>query len=290
MYGSMIRRRSGGSGGTDYSQYAIHKDLNPQVMAIVYAQGWSASPDYMTFAEAAAVTNAQIYDVFDANTTITHFEEFKYFTGVTCIGATDNTVNKGFFNCTKLATIELPSTITRLAYSCFKQSGITSIEIPDTVTTINQGRSNWRANSAPFENCTKLVSVKYTSGVTSFVSRLFYGCSKLTTITNIDNVTRIGGGAFYNCTSLAYFTIPSGVTELGVSIASTTGSYTGTVFYGCSSLINITCLPTTPPTLTGTDNFTGTTCTISVPAASLNDYKAASGWSDVADRIIAISN
>lgn len=276
-------------GGIDYSQYAIHKAINPEVMAIVYAQGWSASPDYMTFEEAATVTNSQIFDVFDENKNITHFEEFKYFTGVTCVGATSNKAFKGFYKCTKLSVIELPNTITRLSYSCFKNSGITSIYIPDSVTTINQGRTGWLADSAPFEGCTKLVSVRYTSGTTTMVSRLFYGCTKLKTITNIDHITRIGGDAFRGCTSLTDFTIPFGVTSLGESIASIASSYTGGVFYGCTALQNIICLPTTPPTLTGTNIFYNTTCTISVPAESLNAYKNAAGWSDVADRIIAIS-
>lgn len=286
---SEFRRRMMMVGGIDYSQYAIHKAINPEVMAIVYAQGWSASPDYMTFEEAAAVTNSQIFDVFDGNQNITHFEEFKYFTGVTCIGASDGQMNKGFYNCTKLSVIELPNTITRLSFGCFKYSGITSIYIPDSVGTINQGRSNWKHNTSPFHGCTKLVSVRYTGGTTTMVGQLFYGCTKLKTITNIDHITRIGGGAFHGCTSLTDFTIPSGVTDLGGSIASTASSYTGNVFYNCTALQNITCLPTTPPTLTGTNNFYNTTCTISVPAESLNTYKNAAGWSDVADRIIAIS-
>ena len=67
----------------DAKEYAVTRRKNPEVMAIVYAQGWAASPKHMTFEEAAAVTD--IGNVF--NSTIRHFEEFQYFTGVTNINA-----------------------------------------------------------------------------------------------------------------------------------------------------------------------------------------------------------
>lgn len=267
----------------DYSKYAIHKNKNAAAMAVVYAQGWSASPDYMTFEEAAAVTN--ITNKFYNNKNLTHFEEFKYFTGVTAFSESQS--NYWFRNCTNLSTIELPSSLRILGYNCFNSSGLTSIYLPDTITQINQGRSNWHAGGT-FENCTKLKTVRYTNGVNYIRSHCFYGCTRLKEITNIDNVTVIGGDAFRNCSSLITFTIPSGVTSIGSSNASATGSYTGYTFNGCTSLTNIICLPTTPPTLTGTNNFP-TTCVISVPSESLNAYKTATGWSDIAEQIVSIS-
>ncbi len=51
---------------------------------------------------------------------------------------------------------------------------------------------------------------------------------------------------------------------------------------------SITCNATTPPAL-GTDVFANTNnCPIYVPAASVETYKAASGWSGYASRIQAI--
>lgn len=58
---------------------------NAPVLAICYAQGWCANSNYMTDVEAAAVTS--IGTVFKGVNTITHFEEFKYFTGVTSLSS-----------------------------------------------------------------------------------------------------------------------------------------------------------------------------------------------------------
>lgn len=61
--------------------YAIKRTTNAPLMDVVYAQGWSASPDYMTFDEAAAVKT--FGTVFKGNTEITNGEDFQYFTGLT---------------------------------------------------------------------------------------------------------------------------------------------------------------------------------------------------------------
>lgn len=69
--------------------YAIKRSTNAPLMDVVYAQGWSASPDYMTFDEAAAVTT--FGTVFKGNTEITNGEDFQYFTGLTTwVGAWQN--------------------------------------------------------------------------------------------------------------------------------------------------------------------------------------------------------
>ena len=64
-------------------------------------------------------------------------------------------------------------------------------------------------------------------------------------------------------------------------------------FYLCSNLTSVTCKAITPPTL-GYDVFKSTPIAsgnghIYVPSASVNAYKSASGWSDYASRIQAIT-
>lgn len=63
--------------------YAIKRATNAPLMDVVYAQGWSVSPDYMTFDEAAAVTTFGATSVFKDNTEITNGEDFQHFTGLT---------------------------------------------------------------------------------------------------------------------------------------------------------------------------------------------------------------
>lgn len=93
------------------------------------------------------------------------------------------------------------------------------------------------------------------------------------------NVVEIGHSAFYNFPYLETVTIPDSVDTIGDS-----------AFGNCSSLTSLTVKATYPPTL-GSGVFTNTNSNlvIYVPAESVNDYKAASGWSDYASIIQAIS-
>lgn len=93
------------------------------------------------------------------------------------------------------------------------------------------------------------------------------------------NVEEIGYSAFYNFTYLETVTIPDSVDTIGDG-----------AFENCSSLTSLTVKATYPPTL-GSGVFTNTNSNlvIYVPAESVNDYKAASGWSDYASIIQAIS-
>lgn len=112
---------------------------------------------------------------------------------------------------------------------------------------------------------------------TEIGDRAFNICDWMTSI-NIPStlsITSIGQNAFYNCVRLTSFEIPASVISIGMA-----------AFYNCTGFTSITSLNTTPPTL-GTNVFQNVpaTCTIYVPDASVNAYKAASGWSDRADYI-----
>ena len=61
------------------------------------------------------------------------------------------------------------------------------------------------------------------------------------------------------------------------------------MFKGCSGLESSTILATTPPTMGDFNIFSNTNnCPIYVPTASVDTYKAASGWSTYESRIQAI--
>ena len=84
--------------------------------------------------------------------------------------------------------------------------------------------------------------------------------------------------AFEDCDALTSVTIPDSVTEIGKW-----------AFRYCSALKEVYCKPTTPPSL-GSDVFFGNASgrKIYVPAASLETYKAAEGWKEYADAIVAM--
>ena len=84
-------------------------------------------------------------------------------------------------------------------------SGITSVEIPEGVTSIGKA----------FQNKTKLTSVVIPSTVQRIEGLAFLKCTSLISVILPEGLTYIGGGAFCNCTSLPSITIPSTVTGMG---------------------------------------------------------------------------
>ncbi|MCL2061094.1 MAG: leucine-rich repeat protein [Firmicutes bacterium] len=99
-------------------------------------------------------------------------------------------------------------------------TGLTSIEIPNSVTTIG-----WYA----FEGCTGLTSITIPNSVTSIGSRAFYNCTSLQAITIPNSITTIESGAFFLCTSLTSIVIPNSVTVIGVQ-----------AFMNCTGLTSVT--------------------------------------------------
>ncbi|MDO5295216.1 MAG: leucine-rich repeat protein [bacterium] len=99
-------------------------------------------------------------------------------------------------------------------------SGLTSVTIPEGVTSIGRGA---------FNECYNLTSVTIPEGVTSIGRGAFNECYNLTSVTIPDTVTSIGSFAFNFCESLTSVTIPEGVLDIG-----------STAFYGCSGLTSVT--------------------------------------------------
>ena len=108
---------------------------------------------------------------------------------------------------------------------CFGMNKLTSITIPNSVTSIGE---------SAFDECTGLTSVMWNakncnnynfgSNITTFTfgkevefipDSLCSGMNKLTSITIPNNVTNIGERAFYGCTSVTSILIPQKVNKIG---------------------------------------------------------------------------
>ena len=123
----------------------------------------------------------------------------------------------------------------------------------------------------------------------------------ITSITIPNSVTEIGSYAFYQC-SLTSVTIPNSVTEIGsyafsgnrgltsVTISNSVTTIGNNTFRDCSNLMSIISLNTTPPTIKSTTfQNVPASCSIYVPAESVDLYKSTQYWSSRADYIQAIS-
>ena len=140
------------------------------VKAICVAR-WDTNNDgELSISEAAAVTSIP-YSAFAGNTSITSFDEFQYFTGVTNLGYhVENDGGRDYYGtfsgCTALTFITLPSTLQTITYGCFRDCiGLSSIIIPASVTTIQQ---------VAFLGCTNL-DVYMESGVPCALQKDTYG-------------------------------------------------------------------------------------------------------------------
>lgn len=92
--------------------------------------------------------------------------------------------------------------VTEIGHAAFSQCGITSVALPDSVTSIG------------FYGCTNLTSISIPDGVTSIGIEAFRNCSSLTSISIPNGVTSIGRGAFFSCSGLTSISIPDGVTTI----------------------------------------------------------------------------
>ena len=203
--------------------------------------------------EAAAVTD--LGEVFKDNTTITSFNELRYFTALTSIG------KLAFSCCSGLTSVTIPNSVESIGEKAFQGcSGLTSVTIPNSVTSIGQ---------FVFFGCSGLKSVAIPNSVTSIGQSAFRNCSGLTSVTIPNSVRSIGQSAFFGCRGLTSVTIPNSVTTIGAL-----------AFYICSGLTSVIS-EIENPFVFGSSAFSdiASTCTLTVPAGTRDAYIAA-GWTE----------
>ena len=140
------------------------------------------------------------------------------------------------------------------SYAFYDCSGLTSVTIPSSVTSIGR---------YAFSGCSGLTSVTIPSGVTSIDESVFRGCSGLTSVTIPSGVTSIGQDAFYNCSGLTSVTIPSSVTSIGQD-----------AFYNSSGLTSVYVSWESPLSINASIfvNANTKSCILYVPKGTYDDY------------------
>ena len=159
--------------------------------------------------------------------------------------------NKAFSGCSKLKSIILPESLTKIGYDAFKSTGLHEILIPKNVKSIGTGAFSYTSlddmevdpNNQWYDSryeCNAIINTSY--------NLLIAGCGK-TTIP--DDVTTIGSYAFAGVKELKFIEIPRNVTAIrndafresgleSIKIWNVNDWYYGDwAFYGCNKLTSI---------------------------------------------------
>ena len=161
------------------------------------------------------------------------------------------------------------------------ESNITTVTIPASVTTIQEGafsscprltsiivdenNPNYSSENGILYDKAKTTLIRAPGGISGMVSipagvrsignYAFFGCSSLTVVNIPEGVTSIGVNAFNNCSSLTVVHIPASVTSIGdsafqycsrltdIRIPAGLTSIGGYSFLGCTSIASIS-IPT----------------------------------------------
>lgn len=124
-------------------------------------------------------------------------------------------IDQAAFRNSSLEKINIPSTLIIIGKQAFYKTKITSLVIPDGVSSIP---------SFAFYGCTALNTVVFGKRVNQIDESAFYNCSSITEIVIPETISRLGDYSFRGCTSLKKVFVPK-ATFLGEN-----------TFYGCNEL------------------------------------------------------
>lgn len=119
----------------------------------------------------------------------------------------------------KKQTADIPSTVTTISGYAFWECSLSTIMIPNSVTTINK---------CAFDGWGKLTTITLPDSVEYLGAAAFRDCEKLTEVHLSNKITEIGWSTFEECISLKEISIPASVTKID-----------DTAFWGCTNLEKI---------------------------------------------------
>jgi hypothetical protein len=163
-----------------------------------------------------------------------------------------------FNNCTSLTSITIPDSVTSIDQGAFDGcTSLTSITIPFVsslhfgyIFGVTEGYStNWSVSAYQdyiYRYIPRSLKTVIITGGSSIPICAFYGCRFLTSVTIGNSVTSIGGSAFQYCSGLTSVTIGNSVTSIGSN-----------AFYNCTGLTSVTI----PNSVTRISDWTFSGCT-----------------------------
>ena len=138
-------------------------------------------------------------------------------TTLSLIGSYDESVNGKYYlrDCHFNVTLDC-NNLTNIPKHMFANSGITTINMPNSVKSIGIGS---------FVGCSSLTNIDLSGNITMIEGDAFSGCTGLTNIILPNNIMSIGVNAFRDCKNLTNIIIPGSIQNID--------SY---MFDGCSNL------------------------------------------------------
>ena len=180
------------------------------------------------------------------------------------------------FKDTSITSVVMPDSITEIGNNAFNNcSSLASVTMPDQLVTIGD---------AAFNNCTQLTSISIPNGVTSIGESVFESCIRLSAVNIPGSLSFINDRAFANCISLDSISIPNTVNKIGnysfsgcdgltsVTIPESVTIMYSYVFFDCPNLTTATFLGDVPP-IFGRYVFDG-----AAPSFSIRYYLGKRGW------------
>lgn len=246
-YGEGLKRALCSVFGTLYVIYdptrVYIRFADDEVLRVLLANGIGDGSG-ITMSDAAGVTGG-FGSWFVNNTTITSFNEAKYFTGLTTDFGNNNPGT--FANCTSLVSATIPqvgtagvTNTTNIYERCF--NGCSALEDVTLLGIVGNPANPGQGPSYMFSGCTRLTRVNILSveawSQNRFINwspfqasgggRLYLNGAELTNVVIPSTITAIGVNCYKNCTGITSVTIPSSVTSIGQD-----------VFSGCSGLNSV---------------------------------------------------
>lgn len=175
--------------------------------------------------------------------------------------------------------------VTKIGEYAFQGSAVTSVSMPECITSIGQYACNECGSLETvvlptnlddfsgwciFRNCRNLKNIAIPENVTEIPNGTFYGCRNLESVKIPNTVTSIKHRAFQYCRNLESIIIPSSVNSIGIS-----------AFSECKALKDIYCQAVNVPETHSSafDNSPIENMTLYVPGESMNAYKTTAPWS-----------
>ena len=151
-------------------------------------------------------------------------------TSITIEEGTLGITGSAFSNCSGLTSIEIPNSVTNIGSNAFNGTAWYNNQ-PNGV--IYAGKVLYKYKGTMPAN----TSITIEEGTWGIAGYAFSGCSGLTSIEIPNSVTNIGAEAFRNCTGLKSIEIPSNVTRIDEKAFSYCSSLTEVIFLKCATSI-----------------------------------------------------